>query len=498
MGKIKIKTYNDTAIFVAGHAMILGHKPDTLSLAQISSKLEDDPQELSQFGLFDRATPNYSTYYPEVTKKDLEPTEDEFVEPVFRMLSNITVNARHNPIYFPESVLKKNMYKMVGQTVNIDHEMAVGNAIGSVKSVEWQRSYTANGIKVPAGFNAVLKIDGKSNPRIARGIMMDPPSIHSNSVTVNFEWKKSHAKMDDNDFYNKLGTPGPDGKLVQRVVVDIRNFHETSLVSHGADPFAQKIVDGKIVNPTYAGQNYSLSADKDGFNKLCLYDWKQLETSNDTTSFNTTEFNTINTDKNSKQMDIILRFLETLHGLDAESLTEENYEAEIKKINDALVANQKPEKEEPIVILEISGKEAIEAEITSLREFKSNTPEDMQAKIALSTIGQTAIDDLKAETERFYKLSIEEGKEDAAILAVIAGADYLTLKSLFTQYEKLSEDKFALTCDDCHSTNISRASANPKENTEENGITQKSTQEVIDQLTSGGTPKLPSSLQGGK
>ena len=53
------------------------------------------------------------------------------------------------------------------------------------------------------------------------------------------------------------------GKLIQRIVNQILNYHETSIVSHGADPFAQKINDqGKINNPLYANDNYPLADQK--------------------------------------------------------------------------------------------------------------------------------------------------------------------------------------------------------------------------------------------
>lgn len=101
-------------------------------------------------------------------------------------------------------VLKASMKLMLGQTVNCDHETSIGNAIGSVSQVMWQEGYTDGKFKIPAGINGVLKIDGKSNPRIARGILMEPPSIHSNSVTVQFRWDKSHPELDNNEFWENL------------------------------------------------------------------------------------------------------------------------------------------------------------------------------------------------------------------------------------------------------------------------------------------------------
>lgn len=493
--------YHDTAILVGGHALIIGHKPSKLSMDQIHKKVEDEKMDFASLGLFDRATPNYTTYYPDVTEEDLKPTGDQFIEPVFRMLSAITVQKKYNPIYFPESVLKKTMYKLIGQTINVDHEMAVGNAVGAISAVEWQSTYTVNGVKVPAGINAILKIDGKANPRLARGIMMEPPSIHSNSVTVNFAWKKSHPKMDDNEFYNKLGTYGKDGKLVQRIVTDIAAYHETSLVSHGADPFAQKIKDGKIVNPAYAGSQYwttdTANKAKEVHNACFLWDWKDCESFKGdiilTTGTTIPNAININNDKQSKNMKDTLRFLETFFGLEANSLTEENYQEKLGEIDYAALKAKAEAEPDPVVILEIEGVEAIESEITTLRAFKKTVPEDLAAQVSLATVGQVAIGELKVETKRLYVLTVGEGKEDAAILAVIEGADYKTLQSLHKQYDKVTEGEFNFECTDCGSHNVTRASA--RASSEEDGHTTKTNEEILNKFTGVGSVKLPSFME---
>ena len=58
------KTYRDTVILIGGHALILGHKPEKLSLEQIQNKIQADETDFVSLGLFDRSTPNYTTYYP--------------------------------------------------------------------------------------------------------------------------------------------------------------------------------------------------------------------------------------------------------------------------------------------------------------------------------------------------------------------------------------------------------------------------------------------------
>lgn len=476
-----------TERFCGGHSLIIGHCPVKLKMSDVNEKLEKDPQVIGQFGLFDSSSPNYTTYYPDVTASDLNPSDEEFVEPIFRMLSNVTVNHLHNPIYFPSEVLKKSMYKLIGQTVNIDHEMAVGNAIGSIKSVEWQNSYTTkDGIKVPAGINATLKIDGKSNPRIARGIMMEPPSIHANSVTVSFSYKKSHPEMTDEEFWSKVGTFDDKGVLIQRVVTDIISYHETSLVGHGADPFAQKIgKDGKIVNPTYAKSRYPLSDTTLNGSELgfTYYDWKQFTGE----KFGVLEQSEeLDTNNNQTQLDMkkTLLLLESIFGLEANTLTEENYEENLKALNTELgsLRAKAAEPPAPVKVLDLEGLQAIETEITTLRSFRDSVPTDMPQKIALAEVGNAAITHLKEDTKRLYKLSIEAGKEDAAILAVIEGSDYNTLKALHKQYDELTDGKFGFTCTKCGSHDVTRASASPVDEPDE--ITNKEISEVIDQFTS--------------
>jgi len=68
--------------------------------------------------------------------------------------------------------------------------------------------------------------------------MMDPPSIHSNSVTVRFNHVMSHPELNE-EFWNLAGTK--DKKVTIHLIADeITSYKETSFVNHGADPYAQK------------------------------------------------------------------------------------------------------------------------------------------------------------------------------------------------------------------------------------------------------------------
>ena len=243
-------------------ALIRSNLPSKLGFDAVERIQKEETKEtIGKFGLFDSSSPNYLTYYPDVTAEDLAPQDSEFIYPVFRLLSEVVIAPHQMAIDFTKNnALKNSMPLLLGQSVYVDHEMMTGNVMGVIKEVFWQEAYTtADGIKVPAGINAVLKLDGKSNPKIARGIMMDPPSIHSSSVTVKFRWEKSHPKMADNEFMNQLGTFAKDGNLVSKVVCQIMMYFENSIVPHGADPFAKKLQNGQIVLAKQARQMYDMS-----------------------------------------------------------------------------------------------------------------------------------------------------------------------------------------------------------------------------------------------
>lgn len=258
----KNKEHLDSMVIGQGHTIMAGYIPESVGAQAFSENYykwkTPTPDTIAQFGFWGGDI-DYNTYYPNLDKSELTPKDEEFIEPMFRLLSETIVSKNWNPTDFGQNgVLKASMRMLLGQTVNCDHETNIGNAIGAVSQVMWQESYKDGSFTIPAGINGILKIDGKANPRIARGILMEPPSIHSNSVTVQFKWDKSHPGMEDGEFYQKLGTYDSKGEMVRRIVTEVVRYRETSLVSHGADLFAQKIgEDGKIINPTFAKRTWS-------------------------------------------------------------------------------------------------------------------------------------------------------------------------------------------------------------------------------------------------
>lgn len=427
--------------------------------------------DFKKFGLFGSSI-DYNTFYPGVDSKDFTPSQDDYIEPMYRLLSSCIVNKAYAPVEFPADILKNSMHLLVGQTVNCDHETSVGNAIGAVKSVSWQEAYKdeATGIEVPAGINGVLKIDGKSNPRIVRGIMMDPPSIHSNSVTVMFEWEPSHTFDKPWEFYEKWGTYDEHGELVRKIVTKIISYKETSLVSHGADPFAQIIKDGKIINPTYAGSSYYSFSDgakkevpQDAHKLVSYYDFKSLsevdlygavkplDTKHDTTKI-TNKSNKNSLSMNEEEVSQFLQsFSETGAFKEGEVLSKELVLAKFKEV--------------------VANRTLLEKELSELKEKMSKVEAELSGAKEMASLGEAHLGEVREETLANYK-KVNGDKVDENIISLIESKDtgVKALIALNAGYKAQLEEKFPLVCKECGSHNVDRGSG--KAAKEEEGLTE--------------------------
>lgn len=447
--------------FFIGHSLASNKLPAKLPIKALS-KIKESNVDLKNFGLFDTATPNFNTYYPDLKPEDLVPNDKDYVNPVFRALSQIIIN-KYGPIDFSQdNVLKKSRNKLVGQTIYTNHEASIGNEVGVITEVMWVEAQKQGKINIPAGINARLKIDGKSNPKLARGVMSDPPSVHSVSVTITFRWEKSHPEMSDEDFWQKLGSYDKENSLITRTVVEIMSYEEISLVSHGADPYAQKINEaGGIVNPAYADNQYQFSAEE--FSTMQHhFDWKEqligkVKLSKKGTipkssklSNNKKTNSKLNEEPMNKEL---LKFLRAQFGL-ADSATEADVTA---KLQERLPIALKAETDITGVQTKLTSSEA------ALAAAKVITPEQillLEAAPGYKLTADAALAVLRADTLKQYHLSVGGAeKADAAMATLIAGCSYEVGKALLTQYTATAESKFTAKCGACGSTNISRASA---------------------------------------
>lgn len=468
-----------------GHTIMLGDIPDNVNndddnLLRLNDNLfswrEASKESVQSFGLFGNDL-NYHTYYPELDVKDLTPQDKEFITPMFRLLSATVVSKNWNPTDFSkDNVLRNSMRMLLGQTVNCDHSTDVGNAIGAVSKVLWQEAYeTKEGFKIPAGINGVLKIDGKANPRIARGILMDPPSIHSNSVTIQFRWDKSHPELSDEEFYNKLGTYDDNGNLICRVATDVVRYLETSLVSHGADSFAQKVgEDGQIVNPAFAHKTWSSFSEYSG-NKskdFFFFDMKQdtdyyQEKKNDTQGIINNNLQTSNSQMNKE----LQEFLDKLFGKDMLVLSD-GKEASVEEAI-SLISGMVSEK------ASLSEKvNNLEGKVASLTEQVTNLEAEKVSLTAKAELGTAYVTKLRETAVANYRKMQGDKFDEADPILTMLNSETTgpaQLEALNKSYEARLEELYPMHCTKCGSTDVSRASSasDPepptKQSTEENG-----------------------------
>lgn len=467
----KNQEHLDSLTIGSGHSIMAGYIPPSIPVTEFSEKFyqwaKTNPDSISQFGFWGGEI-DYNTYYPNLSAEELTPKDEEFIEPMFRLLSATIVSKNWNPTDFSKNgVLKASMNMLLGQTVNCDHETNIGNAIGAVSKVVWQDAYKDGNFTIPAGINGILKIDGKANPRIARGILMEPPSIHSNSVTVQFKWDKSHPELEDNEFYQKLGTYDSKGQMVRRMVTEVVRYLETSLVSHGADSFAQKIGDdGKIINPDFAKRTWSSYEEyRDDKSKMFFFsDYKNnLDSLQET---NNTQSNIINNQEdlslinnNNNQMNELELFIEAITAsgmLQLAEGTEKNTENVTSALK-AVIADRDQLKTQ---------KETLESDKASLTDQITNLNAEIANLREMATVGKNHIASLRESVVANYK-KLKGDQVDETIVTMINSetTGMATLISLNKEYQTQLEEKFPLTCAKCGSHEVSRASSAPSPDT---------------------------------
>ncbi len=456
--------------FGAGHALISNHVPPQITLEQVARIQEPTNLEVNKYGLFEASSPDFNKYYPDVTAKDLKPEEADFAYPIFRALSKIIIS-KYGPVDFSAgTVLEDSAHLLVGQAVLTNHEQIVGNEVGVVSEAFFQGAKTVNGYKIPAGINVKMKLDGKSNPKLVRSIMMEPPSVHSSSVTVAFAWEQSHKSLTAEDFYRLLGSLDDKGKLIRRMVTEIVRYDEISLVSHGADPFAQRIKDGKIANPEYATKRYQFMEGEHRA-KYHFMDWKELGTNEATfslddtipspaiiSSSNQTNKTNVKPEPMNEQLLILLR---AQLGLAADA-TEALVTAKLQEQLPLLVSDRASLGQVRTELAQT--KETLTALQARLPEGSTVITKEEKQRLdsfdSIKAVHDLAMTATKAECLKLYHLSVGGAdKADASIAKLIAEASFESLTALVKQYQAAVEKSFTATCKSCGSHDITRASS---------------------------------------
>lgn len=466
--------------------MQLGIKQAGVSLPYIkdfkADKQVDIFKSMQQLGLFGGSN-NMNSYYPNATMEDIMPKPEDFMDFPFRLISATIVGAGSWKAtdFSRPGVLEASKDMLLAKPVYPDHETDMANWLGIIKSVKWSPETTQDGMKIPGGIDGMISIDAKSNPKVARGVVMG--ITFSNSVTVAFSWEPSHTFENMREFDDRLGEIGPDGKMVTRVVTNIEDYFESSLLWLGADPFAKLIgADGKLINIDHSSVQYSKADthskslyEKDKkYSISCGFDENVLALSKRKESLNP---------KNNNVMDKILAQLAIMLGVDVATLTVDsltklqlvNASAEsVNLINAAIVteltksvetyatenAVAKPADlkvflgeakfvaaDKLVTLTAEAGKvTALEAEKTVLTGEVAN----LKKLEPLAAIGTSFVKMKRDETVRLYKLS-QGDKSDEAVVKLINEAAPDALEGLLKQYSSSATHKFSGSCSDCGS-----------------------------------------------
>lgn len=399
-----------------------------------------------------------------------------YVRVPFRLLSaTIVAGATWRATDFSKkNVLKRSVKLLEGVPAFLNHDTSdVNNMVGKIEAVKFTPAFTAeDGTEIPAGLDGVYKINTKLNGRIAAYTL--DGTIDSSSVTVAFDWDPSHTfetsdgNFDEWKFFDNLGTI-IDDEMVRRIATKITQFHESSLVFMGADPFAGLLdEEGKKVNldktrvfsnsEEYFSSCYAKS--KKYFVSACLNEKVSTPLSSKIYGFS------LNEPPKEEEMKEILIFLAMKFGKD---LTEVEYLEKLKAASmesseefsklktkvaefdkiDTLDKVEGFEKTEGKVIIEAK---EISTVVTSLKESTdkitelNTTIESNKVSVELAT---TLTDKTRKEALKVYKLSLGENSEDEGKVKEIEDASFGELEVLVTKYGGHLIGNFNVTCPEC-------------------------------------------------
>jgi len=421
---------------------------------------------------------------------------EDFVEVPFRLISAAIIAGgtwRATDFTRP-GVLKASVSKLNGKPVYKDHDTwTIDNLVGIVTNPVWTTDFKQDdGVYIPAGIDAIVRIDAKSpnNAGIARGVQYG--GIFSNSVTIDFEWEPSHKFPNMYEFEDKIGTYAEDGSMIRRVASKILDYFESSLVWLGADPYAKLIdKDGNLVNvditSTYEQENQAI---KDSYTKDKKYvvgmsytkDVLNMSRMSYSKEDETDKQNN-NSNKN-ESMDKILEALRAKLGLAADAEVTPELIAGLMTANEVTAKIAEQNKDKTVVAtseyntMKDNAEKFAKTGFTAEKAFTLKQVEDLQAEAGKVAGLNTQVETLTAEKtealakveemkpmveqgQKFHKSRVDEAirlyklqagdKATDAVVDLFSKADSAALDGLLSQYTLTLTHSFGGRCKKCGS-----------------------------------------------
>jgi hypothetical protein len=312
-------------------------------------------------------------------------------------------------------------------TILKDHMFSVDNWLGRTEGAFWDTT-TAG---APFGITGMMRLDTKSDPKVVRGLLSG--ALDSVSVTISFDYEKSHPKMNDSEFFMNLGEV-VDGKTVQALVTKINRVYELSVVWQGADQFAKTVNDGTINTPGIPNSQ-SLQP----------------------------------TTSSLKEESVDPKKLAALLGL---TLGDNPTEAQI---TEALQESLKKHKELETKLTETATAAAeLQTQVTALTTAVTDKTNEVTALNTTveelkpqAELGTKFLADTRSEALRLYNLC-EDKKATPAMQTLIGNANLEVAQSFIGTYKDRAEQIAPLKCTKCGCTELSRQAAKQQDVTPDN------------------------------
>lgn len=407
---------------------------------------------------------------------------DEYMPFYFRHISATIVGAyTWKATEFSEKVLKAAKDKLRHKPVYVNHELEISNIVGVNGDINFvPKSIAEDNTEIPAGLDGPIWIDARLHKDLCRKLTGYPvPHIQSVSVTVTYNWEPSHTftsrdgQPDDWEFEMRIGTL-VDGTMVRRVVTEIVDFYETSLVFLGSDPFAKILdINGKPINIEKESIVGAANFDKDPL--VDLYKNNNLmiiESNNELTEKNILHLNKeiissfSKTGKYLEKKEKVQEMSKELLSVLAKAFNKEEGEItpeliasykmvkveEYEKLKDAETALQ-IEKANAIKLQKTIDSYSIICKDEELVELEKEVA--LNEVVAYAKFGKKVLSAKKEECIRLYKLSIGEGKESQAVIDTINKSNEEVVDGFLKQYGSAVTETYSGECSKCGSKDIS-------------------------------------------
>ncbi len=353
----------------------------------------------------------------------LNPQESDYIYIPVRALTATSVQSDTiNFGYEDGKALKEAVDKFNDIPVLKDHIFSVDNWIGRTQGSFWDSTTPG----APPGVTLMLKVDTKADPKVARGLLSG--MLDSVSVTVQFDYVKSHPNMSDSDFYYKLGEV-VDGKTVQALVTSITRLYELSVVWQGADVYAKQVQEDGIHTPGLSHRTHQSPNSKEEINMKNLA--KRLGLAEGT---HTEE-----------------QLLAALDGAITAAKTEAvtPLQAEVTQLKQDVAAKDTALTEANASLTQLK------AELAPLKESNEALQQEVATLKPKAELGDAYLTEQRTEAARLYSI-VTDGKPDANLTKLISEANLEAAKGFIATFGPQAEAKVPLTCSSCGSKSVSR------------------------------------------